>query len=336
MSGSKSRLSIMADIQRNLFRCIQEKLGTDVAMAKVLEQVLNQRAANIYKKIKGEIGLSLEECNILLSYFKIPSHVVFQEAPLALAGFRHAATDSNQNNALDFLQGIQRALAALRQLPHIEIWYASNEIPLFYYLLYPELTAFKLYVWNKTNWQHDYPDLTEQITFSPDVIYAAYPEIENIQQQLSNLYFSCPATEFWPKHLLEHTLNQIQVCYSTGELGYPLKQKILDQLSDMLIFMQDMAVNGKRKDGKANFELYLNDIAYTSNTILIRSNKQAAQLFTVLDNPNHISTNDAAIMFKVQNWLERIRLNTVKISREGERFRNGLFLHYNKRVKESF
>lgn len=326
----------MTDIQSNLFRCIQEKLGADVAMVKVLEKVLNQRAATIYKKIRGEISLSLEECKILLSHFNIPSQVVFQETPVSLSGFRHATSDDSDLNALTFLQGIQKALAMLSKLPEIEIWYASNEIPLFYYLLYPELTAFKLYVWNKTNWQYQHQYGTGQIRFSPEVIYSSYPEIDKIRQQLSALYFSCPATEFWPKHLLEHTLNQIQVSHHTGELSFQLKNKILEQVTEMLGFMQDMAISGKRKDGQTNFDLYLNDIAYTSNTILIRSEQQACQLFTVLDNPNHISTSDDTIVLKVEKWLERIRLNAVRISMEGERFRNGLFLHYSNRVKESF
>lgn len=92
--------------------------------------------------------------------------------------------------------------------------------------------------------------------------------------------------------------------------------------------MRQAAANGRKRDstGKpgANLELYSNEMLYTNNLILL-SNQDKGLLFSTLDNPNFIVTEDARLVSQTEAWFGLMQKKSIRISTDGERERGVYF-----------
>ncbi len=220
--------------------------------------------------------------------------------------------------------------------PHIgfsapAVWYATNEVPVFHYMPHRNLLAFKLYIWSRINWH--LPEYA-RAKFSPEEMYAAHPEIEQHRQEICAFYAQVPTREYWPLHILDHTLNQIRHCAQARFFAQPeMPGLLLAELRTMLHTNLEAAYRGNKSTGMeagaagpgASFELFFNEIAYTNNIILVFTDAQPVALYTTLDNPNFIRSLDAEMCRKMAQWLGNIEQSSVQISHRGERQRHGLF-----------
>ncbi|MBK8427571.1 MAG: hypothetical protein IPL27_17080 [Lewinellaceae bacterium] len=303
-----------------LFTEITKKLPARVTLAKEIGGLLALSSGTVYKKMRGEVPLSLEEALTLMQHYRI-------SADRFLAGdksvlLRYSAFDHPVSTPPDYLAGLEQQLIGLRQLPNPNIWYATYELPIFYYLYFPELIAFKLYLWGRVNWQT--PVLREN-PFHPDAFAALYPTLEALRTRVLNLYASIPSREFWPVHTLENTLGQIRLCAMSHLMEKSVALDLCDMLYKLTDYIGHFAAAGKKtsEDGSVtnDFDLYLNQMMYTNNTILVRSDIYKV-VFTTLDNPNYLNSDDLFLIQTIETWMERLRQNTTKISLEGELRRN--------------
>lgn len=303
-----------------LFAEITKKLPARVTLAKEIGDLLPLSSGTVYKKIRGEVPLSLEEALLLLRHYHISTdRYMSGDASVLL---RYSAFDHPVSTPPDYLAGLEQQLIGLRQLPNPNIWYTTYELPLFYYMFSPALIAFNLYLWGRVNWQT--PGLRET-AFHPEHFAAKYPELDALRTRVLNLYASIPSREFWPLHTLENTLGQIRLC----ALSHLVERRVALDLCDDLFALTErigqFAATGQKtsEDGSssADFDLYLNQMIYTNNTILVRSDAYNV-VFTTLDNPNYLNSDDPFLIQTIETWMERLRQNTTKISLEGELPRN--------------
>jgi len=303
-----------------LFAEINKKLPPQVTLAKEVGPLLALSSGTVYKKIRGEVPLSLEESLTLLRHYGISADR-FITAGRSVT-LQYSAFEQPAMTPVDYLGGLERQLAVLRRLPNPNIWYATYELPIFYYLYFPNLIAFKLYLWARVNWQT--PGIRD-VPFDPGHFAAAYPALDATRLRLQALYAGIPSREFWPVHTLENTLSQIRLCAVSHLVERPVALDLCEHLHQLTDRIGQFAAAGQKtsEDGSesAGFDLYLNQMIYTNNTILVRSDSRKAA-FTTLDNPNYLHSADPLLIHTIETWMERIRQNTIKISLEGELQRN--------------
>lgn len=303
-----------------LFAEIDKKLPAQVTLAKEIGPLLSLSSGTVYKKIRGEVPLSLEESLTLLRHYGISADRFITEG--RAVSLQYSAFEQGGITPIDYLSGLERQLAVLRRLPNPHIWYATYELPIFYYLYFPNLIAFKLYLWGRVNWQT--PELRD-MPFHPEHFAAAYPALDATRQRLQALYAGIPSREFWPVHTLENTLSQIRLCAISHLMERQVAISLCEDLYELADCIGRFAATGQKtaEDGSASagFDLYLNQMIYTNNTILVRSDTYTS-VFTTLDNPNYLHNADPLLIHTVETWMERIRQNTIKISLEGELQRN--------------
>jgi hypothetical protein len=237
----------------------------------------------------------------------------------------------------DYLDNLLARMRRIATLPQPFIWYATYEIPVFYYIFYPELIAFKLYVWGRVNWQ--VPELAQR-SFDVDDFYQLYPRLETLRHELATLMAQVPSREFWPVHILDNTLSQVRIKSLSGRFANPgVAALVCDRLHEMLRHFERMAVAGYKmvpgSDAPGGvFELYLNELIYTNNTILIRSNERSVAVYAAFDTPNFVQTTDPAVLQHIDNWMLQLRTRTMRVSVENEHQRAYLFRQLHKRLQE--
>lgn len=67
-----------------------------------------------------------------------------------------------------------------------------------------------------------------------------------------------------------------------------------------------------------------NEVCFTNNMYLIESNSQK-RIFVVLDNPNHLSTSDAGMLSRIEDWFEDLDHHSIAISHGSELDRKRFF-----------
>lgn len=317
-------------LQSWLFQQIERNLPQNQLLVHAVQPVLaGQSASTIYKKIRCETALSMEEIVQLAQYFDIRlDDYVHQDKNEAVV--MHSAAPQGTPSPLYFLEKLQERAQMLQAVPNLCLWYATNELPIFHYLASPNLLTFKLYMWSRINWK--LPEYTEH-KFSPEAMTQHFPDLLSVAQKVWEFYAHLPSREYWPSHILDNTLNQIKHCYHSGLFEDRNTARLL--CHDLRSIMDDKyrAAQAGRKNGadstrpSPQFELFFNQIAYTNNMILLFSGDTPIGLYTTLDNPNYLECKDRNLLQYVAHWLERIETSSVKISQHGEQPRYRLFDH---------
>jgi hypothetical protein len=309
-----------------IFEYIRQQIPGEKNLAKVLVEVLNVGESAVYKKLKVINPLTLEEAALLARHFHISldNFLLPQAAVVPMAFYPLAGQVAGP---LDFLRRLSAQVEQAANLPGARLYYATTEIPIFHYLHFPELTAFKLFTWGRTTWEldeHGADIRPEELTKDA--------EMNRLREQILAGYNRLNCIEFWPLHMLDNTLNQIQYFREEGvfsDQGFHVR--LFEQISQLLAHQQEMAKHGqkhllKQSPGKdaGEFWLYHNEIAHTNNTFLLRSQVLSAAYFT-FDNPNFVQTFDPAFVAYTQHWFDRLQKRSTSLTRGAERQRLRFF-----------
>ncbi len=325
----------MTAIQDYLIEQLKQRLGDQLLLAEELTRMLHMSKGNVYRKLRGEIQFTLDETVEIARYFGISLDQCLHNG-LNGSGrvvFDYSLVPVQEYTPLLFLKKIMQDLEGVMALPQPTMRYATNEIPIFHSLICRNLLAFKLYVWSRTNWK--LPELLSA-NFCPARMYEQYPEMEMLRARAYELYQRFPSVEYWPRSVLLNILNQIQYYERANLFDDPKMPKTLYQeLLVMLESREALAAAGHKgkvqgQENGATFEIYLNEIAFTNNIVLIYKEAQPFAAYATMDNPNFISTSSQTFCQRMHEWVQQIE--NCSFSTATEQHRLSLFGGMKKQV----
>jgi hypothetical protein len=144
----------MSQLQINLFNHVKSVLPSNLSLADEIADLLEVSVDSAYRRIRGEKQISFEEIQKLSNHFKISIDKILnlKSDSILFSG------SYLQHKDFDFLKylddNIYKNLAYIASFEQKELIYFSKDIHLFYYCTYPELAAFKFFVWMKTLLQY--------------------------------------------------------------------------------------------------------------------------------------------------------------------------------------
>lgn len=304
-------------------QCEKKKPGNRLLVDELLTLWGGTRG-HVYKKMKGEAPITLQEAlAAAMRYgFSLDEFVAGQSDQVI---FRYPTLGRPPKTAQVFLGELRYAMATMAAVPGTRIRYATNEIPVFYYLLFPELTAFKMYLWSRSVWNSIAGDVSGTDWIAT---LLANDDFRALRLDTFNTFAGIPTSEFYPLNMLDNTLSQIRFLLDTGEIKGDFADQLFGQLLELTKWMSRAAADGRKYDaaGKpgARLELYYNEMLYTNNIILL-SNPERGLLFSTLDNPNFIVTEDVRLVSQTEAWFTLMQQKSTRISSGGERERGVYF-----------
>lgn len=310
-----------------LLHCIEQRLppGTDVI--KAIAGALGLGYHAVYRRLSGKAEFKATEVVLLSRHFGISLDGYIRPGTFA---FQVSAINQPIQASNDFLTRLHGLLHQAVQIPNVTLQYATTEVPVFHYLQYPVLMAFKLHMWSCTTWRlTSYKNHPFQLhTIGQDTGFATHC------RQIFALYNKLPSEECWPQSILDNTLSQIKALHEQGgfaEDGGP--QQLFEMLHQMIDYQEDTAAVGiKSTDG--SFALYHNEMMHTSNVFLLQSPSQRQVYFT-FDNPNFIMTDHPDFCQHTSQWFDLLRANSLCISVENSRLRRPYFDQLRKRLENA-
>ncbi|MEP6677213.1 MAG: helix-turn-helix domain-containing protein [Ferruginibacter sp.] len=322
------------NLQKELFNYIKESLPPHVSMVSELATLLNLSYDSVYRRIRGEKPLPLDELKTLCGHFNLSLDQVLQlESDKVL--FTDIEANAPISNFKEYLQGLYKQLKHFNSFEKKEMWYLSKDVPVFYFFYFKELAAFKSFFWSKSI-------LNDSSLERKNFSLADYDVTEYFElgQQVLNEYNSIPSVELWNYESINSTILQIEYYRDAGifETIADLN-KVVDSCDAMLLHIQHQLEKGRKfmpgigETGyRAVLKFYINEIILGNNSILVQMDEQRSVFINhiVL---KYISTNDKRFTEKAFSNFQNLVSRSVMISETGEKERNRFFKAMRERLQ---
>ena len=300
-----------------------------------LSRLLSIGKDAVYRRLRGDTELTLEEVKILANRYSLSlDEILFENNEKALFTVNSFFTPVRKFS--DYLRSLRYYLDQASLLRNPEVIYATAEIPMFLYGTFPELMCFKMYVWGKTVWNLS-TALDNQFSFD---LFST--ELKQQMIACSKQYMTFKTTELWCLNILDNTLNQLEFVLTNGNFKTPSDSLVVcDKMSALINHVWKMAETGKKynpgdssEDASVNFELFHNELVYTNNTILLKS-EATNVVFSTFDSPNVLSTTDQRIFEHTENWFLGIKNKSEYITEVSEKSRNQFFNKLEQKINKT-
>ena len=323
--SQKSLLMDAIQTQTLFFNHIRVKLPPHLSFVDEVAELLNISNDSAYRRIRGEKPLGLNEIQVICNKYHISLDQLLQiqTNTVIFAGNKVDPVSFGFNR---YLNDIINNLELFKSLPGAHIYFFNKDVPIFHFMPFPELRAFKFFFWKRT--LMSYPELARQ-QFNGE---GTDEESTELAKKIINLYSQIPSTEIWNEENVHCTIRQIEFYRQSNIFaGKHILIKIYEQLEEMLDHLEQQAEAGKKHlynhqplPNSAAYNIYINECLIGDNTIFVNSDNR--QITTLNHNGlNFASTQDQSFCeYTFKNLQNLIRKSTYA-SVVGEKDRNMFF-----------
>jgi hypothetical protein len=313
------------DIQIRLIRMIRDQLPDHMSLVDEIADLLEISNDSAYRRIRGEKPLSLHELQILSGKYMISLDDLIGN-PSNSVTFRTDFLAEDTYNFVDWLKSVLEFTKVASQAEESEAIFILNELSIFHMVQIPEVCAFKLFFWKKSNL--NFPGYKE-LKFRVDDLDK---EVISLSEEITRHYVRVNTKEFTTEESLNSFLKQVLYYSEAGYFNSRQDALVLcEKLHDLVAHQQNQAALGfKFQHGsppagvEGNFQLYHNDMILADNTILVKAGNTMATYLTS-NAINLMESHDRAFFEYNYAWGRNLLSKSVPISGTAERERNRFF-----------
>lgn len=291
------------------FQAIKSALPDYQNLALSVAEELGISTNEAYKKIRGDSSLTFQQLIKLSDCFDVP----FLYSPKQSLSVTFSYLSVNEDlDMVNYLKNLLDNIKTIKNSKKKHITITTDDIPVFHFFKYPELTSFKLFFWaNSAN--------NVEVPFSSSFLS---DEIIEISKALHSAYLEIPSTEIWSKDTITGTLEQIRYAFEAGHLtDTDLAIKIVEQVKYCLTDMNMYAISSKKTiDPEHTFNWYncdvLGSIAYLVDL------KDHMACYNRFNTFNYLRTEDQTYCAQTKKWMQGLIMKSVSFSGQGEKHRN--------------
>lgn len=322
-------------LQSILFNRVRSLLPSNVSIAEYLADLLEISKDSVYRRLKGEKQLSFNELAKVATVFNISLDELFNLGEGNVI-FHGQFVNSEDFRLESYLASMMENVEFITRYDNKELFYICKDIPIFYYLMFPEIAAFKFFVWTKTQMQF------EEMKHKKFSFGLLTPALKELCIKITESYTRIPGTEILNADNILNDLRQIEYYRDTDMFENRADIAVLYQkLTEMVGHMELQAgsglkcLPGKDPDPAAGtIKLYVNDFFVGDNTIIaVINNTRIVYLnHTAI---NFISTSSKEFADYNFEFIQNIIKKSAMISVVGERDRKKFFNLIHDRIDQS-
>ena len=322
------------NLQRDLFAHIKNTLPSHISMVDELAALLDISYDSVYRRIRGEKPITLDELKLLCEKFNLSLDQVLQLRSNKIL-FTDPEAHGDVKNFKQYIGGLLLAFEQFAQFKQREMLYLSKDVPVFHFFYFKELLAFKAFFWDKSILNN--PEF-ENRNF--DLKNYDVKESFAIGQKILQYYNDMPSSELWNYESINSTILQIEYYRDAGifETKEDLAA-VVDSCDALLQHLQKQAEKGVKflpgageAGYKAPLKLYINEIILGNNSIMVELDGQRTSFinYIVL---KYISSTDKNFTEKTFDNFNNLVSRSVMISGTGEKERSKFFKTLRERVQ---
>lgn len=323
-----------ADIQQRFLDTIKLKLPKGEKLAQAMMDTLHLSQDAVYRRMRGEVPLSIFETKILCEKYEIS----FDDIGTYRKGqvtFSYNELTSIELNFESYLTGLRDGMRQIKNLDEPELYMSINDTPLFQLFNLPHLTRFKFFFWAKTYLK--IPNYVNE-KFKREKIDK---RVLQIGIEAHNLYNSITTHEVYSYEALRGTLRQIQYYFDSDLFEEPeYALELIDNLLQLVQHIKAQAEIG-RKFARGNepvsagneFHMYFNETFIADNTYLIKW-KEGKAVYISHNILNYLLTFDPFYTIETEYTLQNLFANSSPISVVNAKDRNKFFASIEKSIDQ--
>lgn len=321
-------------LQQQLFSYLKENLPPHLSLVDELGELLDLSPDSVYRRIRGEKPVTIHELKKICEHYRLSLDQLLQLNTDTVV-FRAPDLKRGHYPFIEVLKSMLQQLKYFNSFGKKEMLYLCKDMPIWQFYLFPELGAFKSFVWAKTI--HNEPELAGK-QFSLEAFPAT--ECNALGTQILKEYNLMPSVELWNEESINSTLNQLRYYKDSG--GFKSREDIslvIDSFDKAIDHLRLQAETGfKFMPGdtdvsyKAPVQLYVNEIVIGSNTImaLVDDTRLSFIPYNVF---SFMFTRDTDFNDSIFHGFQTLKSRSTLISGTGEKERNRFFSSLKERIQ---
>ena len=301
--------------QKEIFESIFE-LNQFSSRKEMYEYIANEFCASVHtvnKWCSGIIGVNYVQMQQIVHHFKLSPADLFNDSPnWAIFNLRQIDMKDLSSYRV-YMEHINNLLARAVNSSDAQIYFHADEIPVFHFMPYTNLTYFKLYA-------YAYDVIKLDHTYEEFCKYISKIKLEPVFRSISDNYNRIPSIEIWGDHVIDNILFQINHFEILQRFDSPRSKKILlDELMDLIKSFQVTATNGEKSTGK-RFDFFRKPAPLRMGYMIIQAgNRRTLSLKSDTIN-SMTSRSHASVDFYYNSFRSSMNKSTaLGIGAEGDR-----------------
>jgi hypothetical protein len=314
------------DIQNQIFQKIIDQLPPHVSLVDEISDFLEISTDSAYRRIRGEKPLSIYEVQKLCEKYRF-SVDDLASTSINTVTFRTNLLSEEYFNFTDYFKSLLNNIQAISAHEQAEVIFLLNELNLFQLIQVPEICAFKLYYWQKSNLS--FPGYRDKL-FTFDILN---DEIIKLASEITEYYTKLRTIELATEEILISLLKQVLFYNEAGLFKTKKDAKLLcEKLIELVEHLKRQAelgfkfVYGKKPVGReGNYLLYYNEIVLIDQIVLVKAGDNESTYITN-NGINLLQTYNKAFFEYNYQWCKNLIQKSTLISGTGEKERNKYFI----------
>jgi len=317
------------EIQKIFFETTKQRLNPNLRLVDVISDLLNIGSDSAYRRLRGEKELTLSELVKLSAYFNISidsllnyksDNVIFKYTPLDF---------TDMQDYTSYIRSLSNLYEGLAKAKRKEILITAQDIPIFHFTPFVELTFFKLYAWNQSINRN-------QISYDQFVSGLDRDELSLIYDKIINSYSQIPSTEIWSENTIEPILRLFDYhldmdCFESKQYPVLLCHQLLQLIENVELWAEKGC---KEHNGDvAYFQMYLSSVDMENNFVITKRDDvttTSVKLFTI----NGIFTSNDAFCEETERWIRSLISKSLYLSGSSDRERFRFFQQIKNKIND--
>ncbi|MCU0380286.1 MAG: hypothetical protein MUE58_03760 [Chitinophagaceae bacterium] len=320
-------------IQTTLFNTIRENQAAGESFPEKIAGLLDISTDSAYRRIRGEKELSYSEICTLCRQMNL-SLDQFLGLGDGQVLFSGNFIEEGIFEFTDYLKEIRDTLSLIEHVNPKQLIYQNKDISVFYYFMFPDLLAFKYYIWMK---QHFAFKSFSQREFSFDLLNTEQRELLN---EINRLFIGIPSVEIMNPDNVLTDLRQIEYFKLTGGFGSADDmERVYKSLENLVDHLEMQAASGRKwlpgespDSASQPITVYVHDFHHGDNEAVMLVNDQIISVLTHTS-INFMRTTDRQMGEYSYQFMQNIIRKSSLISGAGEKFRTRFFNLIRERIQ---
>lgn len=309
-------------LQSSLLNLVGKKLKKNQNITTILMDVLDLNKDAVYRRVRLETDLTLNELQKISAYFEISIDAVMNEKE-NVAFFDFYPLSENGFSIDNYLNFIHRQVTFIAKLERPEIILTVNNTPFFSLFDFPDLLRFKLFFWakNQINQENYQTMKLEDFEFDKKQLQLIF--------DIASVYASIPTIELYDPITFQGLVREIDFYHTSNEMTSQTAIQLLDNFQSMIDHMNAQAESGRKsvfgkQEKKATIEIYYNEIL-NATALFYYSAKTSEGLYIAHNFLSPITISNEKYILETKQVLQNIINHSSKISKTGAKLRNQFF-----------
>lgn len=323
-----------AGIQQNFFQKVKESMPPHVSFVDDIAEVLGITNDSVYRRIRGDKPISIEELCKICSHYKI-SIDQFLNIQTDAFTFRGLLNDHTENSFDAYLAQVKNIFQMFLNYKERYLSILMKDIPPFVHFQVPELAIFKFYFWMKSILLYD---SMKGVKFNmEDERLVKYLSRGN---EIIELYNNVNVTEIWNLESVNSSIRQINFYHEAGLIKDKATTGLLyEKLEGLINHIEYQAETGLKfgigktpSNNSSRYRLFVNELILGDNTYLAELNG-SRMVFLNHSVLYFVATSDEKFTGVIADNLQNLERKSTMISTVGEKERTLFFNSIRKKIQ---